>query len=159
MELAPGPRLLGLLGPTSMAVTGIAALDCRFAPSQLAEGTTVQQLSVSPADDWEAGVGASVEGCGMVSLPGVDPDRPKVNQDACYAVVLDGHGKKGHVVSGALKALLPDLIQEQLSTADTAAALCEAFKGTDAALRRDVGQASRASGDLGATGNRAPGRM
>ncbi|OLQ04113.1 hypothetical protein AK812_SmicGene12865 [Symbiodinium microadriaticum] len=69
---------------------------------------------------------------------------PQRCHDACYieelpdgrlqAAVFDGHGKKGHVVSGALKELLPALVAEQLETKDAATSLVRAFEASDAAL-------------------------
>ena len=80
------------------------------------------------------------------SRGGSDPDRPKMNQDASYviqqedgqlqAVVLDGHGKQGHLVSGAFRAVLLELL--------TSRPLPEAFLQGDESLRTLPG--ARASG-------------
>ena len=91
-------------------------------------------------------VGPCAEGCGLACRGGSDPDRPKVNQDAGYviqqedgqlqAVVLDGHGKQGHLVSGAFRAVLLELL--------TSRPLPEAFLQGDESLRTLPG--ARASG-------------
>ncbi|CAL1163534.1 unnamed protein product, partial [Cladocopium goreaui] len=169
---ASTPQLLRTLAPRGCSSHRQHCQRNSHAASVLAIGACVsaacreQRLRLqkrNAVEDWPAGAGASVEDCGMVSMQGADPDRPKVNQDACYvaelpngslqAVVLDGHGKKGHVVSGALKAFLPDLIEEQLAqlanacSGDIGSALCEAFRATDSVLRQNrVGQVARASG-------------
>eukprot|EP00439_Symbiodinium_sp_Y106_P002006 s2293_g1.t1 len=121
-----------------------------------------QLLAARKAKDFERAAGADVGkaescNCGAASVGGYDPDRPKVNQDACYveelpdgrlqAAIFDGHGKKGHVVSGALKELLPPLMVEQLATEDAATSLVRAFEASDAALRTaSVGTQARTSG-------------
>ena len=71
---------------------------------------------------------------GCANLPGTDPDRPqKVNQDAHFAfqgrtsvegesssrnitvlAVLDGHGLKGHQLTGFLQAQLPQRLRQYL---------------------------------------------
>jgi serine/threonine protein phosphatase PrpC len=68
--------------------------------------------------------------CASVSMAGMDPDSPgKVNQDAVfhsgsatapktgrfvYGGVLDGHGKKGHVLNDFLGSNIPNILQEKL---------------------------------------------
>ncbi len=64
------------------------------------------------------------------SFCGSDPDRPsKINQDACFiqqlssncpnvfvAGVLDGHGKKGHILNAFLQKRIPEVIRQKLSS-------------------------------------------
>ncbi|CAE7777993.1 unnamed protein product [Symbiodinium sp. CCMP2592] len=131
---------------SSAAVTVIAALHAHRCHARRHR----QLLAARKAQDFERAAGADVGkaesyNCGAASVGGYDPDRHKVNQDACYveelpdgrlqAAVIDGHGKKGHVVSGALKELLPPLVVEQLATEDAATSLVRAFEASDAALR------------------------
>ncbi|CAK9080516.1 unnamed protein product, partial [Durusdinium trenchii] len=118
---------------------------CALFGAAFAYRQSQRKRSARSVAEWPAGAGECLEDCGMVSLQGVDPDRPKDNQ----AVVLDGHGKKGHVVSGALKAFLPDLLTEQLASGkhDIPTAMRMAFMASDATLReKGVGQSAWASG-------------
>ncbi|CAE7219925.1 unnamed protein product [Symbiodinium natans] len=131
-----------------------AAAASLFAASRVFHGHSRPRArhTLCSALDTEWPAGASPEqaetcGCGASSVGGCDPDRPKVNQDACYveelpdgrlqAAVFDGHGKKGHVVSGALKALLPSLVAERMASEGSGAssALAQAFEASDGALR------------------------
>ncbi|CAJ1371871.1 unnamed protein product [Effrenium voratum] len=150
------PHVLRSPPKVSAATVATAAACARWARAtrtmQLpaTRGLHARAARVARRCEWPAGAGPDVPGCGMVSAGGVDPDRPKVNQDACYvaklpdgrlqAMVLDGHGKKGHVVAGALKALLPALVAE-------GGDLSAAFRGSDAALRAaGLGRPAYASG-------------
>ncbi|CAJ1355538.1 unnamed protein product [Effrenium voratum] len=150
------PHVLRSPTKVSAATVATAAACARWARAtrtmQLpaTRGLHARAARVARRCEWPAGAGPDVPGCGMVSAGGVDPDRPKVNQDACYvaklpdgrlqAMVLDGHGKKGHVVAGALKALLPALVAE-------GGDLSAAFRGSDAALRAaGLGRPAYASG-------------
>lgn len=85
--------------------------------------------------------------CGASSACGFDPDRIKVNQDAYFVNqfdaggaqwlqvgVLDGHGKKGHLVASALEATLPEHVARELRAASAVPgdALVRAFSRADA---------------------------
>jgi len=111
-----------------------------------------------------------VEGCsppvdlGAACVGGSDPDRAKVNQDCFFAAtlplgassqclaagVMDGHGKKGQLVSQALQNFLPRRLSEELGRLPSAAAaappaagaveeaLVRAFCAADADLAAEV---------------------
>lgn len=94
---------------------------------------------------------------GAVCQGGEDPDQPKVNQDAFFvadagpawvqAAVLDGHGKKGQLVSGAIQASLSGLVIEELARCAPEEALANAFVRADGALLATIGSTpARASG-------------
>lgn len=68
---------------------------------------------------------------GVGVMDGSDPERPqKQNQDASFVVsldddafecwgVMDGHGTKGHVVTGFLKEELPSILKEELESRES----------------------------------------
>eukprot|EP00929_Paragymnodinium_shiwhaense_P093712 TRINITY_DN53949_c0_g2_i1.p1 TRINITY_DN53949_c0_g2~~TRINITY_DN53949_c0_g2_i1.p1 ORF type:complete len:395 (+),score=20.00 TRINITY_DN53949_c0_g2_i1:292-1476(+) len=98
---------------------------------------------------------------GSVCVGGEDPDRCKICQDAFFvcpassdslgwtvAGVLDGHGKRGHIVSEALQDLLPERIKQCLMDCggDAAQAIKEGFAAADSALREQIPRDARVSG-------------
>lgn len=68
---------------------------------------------------------------GVGVMDGSDPERPqKQNQDASFVVsldddafecwgVMDGHGTKGHVVTGFLKEELPSILKQELESRES----------------------------------------
>jgi len=105
---------------------------------------------VNPVSSLHASISFDNIETSSLSLAGVDPDSAgKVNQDVCFHFcegrfvccgVLDGHGKKGHILNEFLRACMPTILKSKLKADKNPVELTlkETFEDSHLAARMDT---------------------